>query len=251
MAAEVSADRTGLVSSTYLGGKFNDEANAAAVDGSGNIYITGYTDSPGFPLGGGAGQNAEAGFLDGFVTKLSTGAPARVRVEDMGISPGVLTVLQGGNVEWVFPNSNHDVHQVQDASGLRLFFSGDRPRQSYYAYTFQAAGIFPVDDPSTGASASVSVPAEAAPAEGTTTTRFRVRWSASPPGRDVVFDVAISRPGGSGFEPWIVGTRHSGSAFVADAGVGTYRFQARVRNPSTGATSLWSPPASITVTERT
>ncbi len=39
-----------LVYSTYLGGSGTDQASGIAVDGSGNVYITGYTTSANFPL---------------------------------------------------------------------------------------------------------------------------------------------------------------------------------------------------------
>src|SRR4030088_2189657 len=39
-----------LVYSTYLGGSGNDQPKGIAVDGSGNVYIAGYTDSAAFPL---------------------------------------------------------------------------------------------------------------------------------------------------------------------------------------------------------
>jgi len=39
-----------LVYSTYLGGSGNDQPKGLAVDGNGNVYIAGYTDSADFPL---------------------------------------------------------------------------------------------------------------------------------------------------------------------------------------------------------
>jgi hypothetical protein len=39
-----------LVYSTYLGGSGNDQPKGVAVDGNGNVYIAGYTDSADFPL---------------------------------------------------------------------------------------------------------------------------------------------------------------------------------------------------------
>lgn len=57
----------------FLAGNSQDVANAVAVDGSGNAYVTGYTLSPNFPRVG--ESNGYEGSYDAFVTKLSpTGA---------------------------------------------------------------------------------------------------------------------------------------------------------------------------------
>ncbi|MBV9470761.1 MAG: SBBP repeat-containing protein, partial [Abitibacteriaceae bacterium] len=59
--------------STYLGGNLADQANAIAVDGAGNAYITGQTDSSNFPTAN--STQTFGGGTDVFVTKLSsTGA---------------------------------------------------------------------------------------------------------------------------------------------------------------------------------
>lgn len=54
---------------TYLGGRGIDQARAVAVDGIGNIYVAGYTESTDFPLSA-PGQGFQAGSGDGFVSKL-------------------------------------------------------------------------------------------------------------------------------------------------------------------------------------
>ncbi len=62
-----------LVYSTYLGGAGNDAGNGIAIDGSGDVYVTGSTDSINFPVTSGT---TFGGTIDAFVTKLSfTSAP--------------------------------------------------------------------------------------------------------------------------------------------------------------------------------
>lgn len=69
-----------LIYLTYLGGSADDIANAIAVDGAGNAYIAGFTDSTNFPITNAysskiAGQlNVNVGFFptDAFVTELNT-----------------------------------------------------------------------------------------------------------------------------------------------------------------------------------
>lgn len=65
-----------LTYSTLIGGSGDDQANAVAIDASGNAYLTGLTfNSPNFPIVN-AFQTANAGSFDAFVTKLDPAGAA-------------------------------------------------------------------------------------------------------------------------------------------------------------------------------
>lgn len=60
-----------LVYFTYIGGDGTDMANDMALDGDGNVYLTGSTTSSNFPLAGPIPQSALSGGQDAFVTKIN------------------------------------------------------------------------------------------------------------------------------------------------------------------------------------
>ena len=70
---EMNAAGTGLVFSTYLGGKALDRAFGLVLDSSGNMYITGDTQSADFPTTPNAFQTSNRGQGDGFVCKVAAG----------------------------------------------------------------------------------------------------------------------------------------------------------------------------------
>ena len=74
--SKLNAAGTALVYSTYLGGSGDDEGYGIAVDGSGNAYVTGETDSTNFPTTQGAFQTSDAGSYEAFVTKLNAAGNA-------------------------------------------------------------------------------------------------------------------------------------------------------------------------------
>ncbi len=61
----------GLLSSTFVGGSLSDGITALAQDFHGNPYVTGYTDSPDFPVQH-PSQNVNGGAMDAFVAKFNT-----------------------------------------------------------------------------------------------------------------------------------------------------------------------------------
>ncbi len=69
--AAFSSDGSTLLYSTYIGGSSHDIPRRIAIDSSGYIYITGYTQSSDFPTTNGAFDNTfNGGVFDAFVVKL-------------------------------------------------------------------------------------------------------------------------------------------------------------------------------------
>jgi len=71
--AKVNASGTALVYCGYIGGSDYDSGNGIAVDGSGNAYVTGVTDSTEatFPVIGGPDPTYNSGSDDAFVAKIN------------------------------------------------------------------------------------------------------------------------------------------------------------------------------------
>ena len=96
---EINPSGTGLVFSAYLGGSDADVGTAIAVDGSGNIFVAGSTQSANFPtlsplqaFGGGTCHNATRPCADGFVTEINPG----------GASLAFSTFLGGSKDDYAF-----------------------------------------------------------------------------------------------------------------------------------------------------
>ena len=89
-AGPVCAGSLHLYYSTYLGGGGNEEGYGIAVDGSGNAYVTGLTESTDFPTEHAFQGTYGDGVVDAFVTKLDPGGTALI----------YSTYLGGGQVDY-------------------------------------------------------------------------------------------------------------------------------------------------------
>ena len=91
--AELSADGSSLIYSTYQGGSLDDMGMGIAVDSSGNAFVSGYTASPDFPATSGALQaNYGGGDHSGFVAKFNSG----------GAQIGYSTFLGGSSDDYAY-----------------------------------------------------------------------------------------------------------------------------------------------------
>jgi uncharacterized protein (TIGR03437 family) len=97
-------DPTGktILYSTYIGGSVSDQTAAIALDGQGNVYITGATESPDFPVTTGALQGATGGpgfvAVPGFVLKLNPNGNQLIYSATInGVTPAAIAVDSAGD----------------------------------------------------------------------------------------------------------------------------------------------------------
>ena len=102
--AELSADGSSLLYSSYLGGAQSDGGNDIARDPSGDIYVAGHTYSLDFPTTAGAFDTVFDGdtsifWGDGFVTKLAidTGTSTPPSTPPVPAAPGLLSPVNNEN----------------------------------------------------------------------------------------------------------------------------------------------------------
>jgi hypothetical protein len=123
--AKLNAAGNALVFSSYLGGARSENlglldagtrglATGIAVDGAGEIYITGTTDSANFPTEGEAYGDGDGAFADIFVTRLSAdgqtlryssylGGSGADYSGDIAVAPGGVAYITGGTLSTSFP----------------------------------------------------------------------------------------------------------------------------------------------------
>ena len=137
------------VYSTYLGGGGNDFAYGIAVDGAGNAYVTGATDSIDFPTASPI-QASWGGFTDAFVTKINAAGSAFVYSTYLGGSgddsgqgiavDGIGNAYVTGNTSSTnFPTA--DPLQISNNAGfLDVFVTKINPAGSALVYSTSLGG---------------------------------------------------------------------------------------------------------------
>jgi len=126
---QLNSSGNGLVFSTYLGGSGMDDAEGVALDGSGNVYVTGSTASANFPTAQ-ALDSTYNGTMDAYVTKLNSGGTAWVYstfLGGSGFDAGASVAVDGSGSAYVagetsstnFPTQNP--YQSSNNGGQDVF----------------------------------------------------------------------------------------------------------------------------------
>ena len=145
--AKIGPSGNALVYSTYLGGSFDDFANAIVVDTSGNAYVAGSTASSNFPLQSPFRLYA-AGF-DAFITKLGPSGSALIYSSYLGgftddfanaiaVDTSGNAYVAGSTTSTTFPVLNPV--QASNAGGSDGFITKINPSGSAIAYSTYLGG---------------------------------------------------------------------------------------------------------------
>lgn len=129
---------------------------------------------------------------------------------------------------------------------MKLFDSGVLPAGSSFQFTFDSAGTYAIADRSVHAASSVAVPVETL-STGTVGKPLLVTWSAATPAIGFVSDVQIRVAPDRSFHDWRIGQTGTAATYIPSA-AGTYAFRARLRASGVGASSKWSTPSVVIVT---
>ena len=124
-----------LVYATYIGGSGDDRAFGIAVDGGGNAYVTGWTDSSNFPLAG-ATPVSRAGRRDAFVARLNASGNGLVYATCLGGSAddsgnGIAVDAQGNAVRHRRDRLGESSAPASIAAGVRRRARGVRGQIEY------------------------------------------------------------------------------------------------------------------------
>ena len=165
--SKLNGGLTSLLASTFLGGSDDDEGYALTIDTSGNVYVTGVTNSTDFPTTNGAHDTSynDTGYSDVFVSKLNGGLTSLLASTFLGGSDDdecyAIAIDTSGNVyamgsTWSanFPttngaydssfNGNSDIFVSKLNGGLASLlastFLGGSDNDEGYALTLDTSG---------------------------------------------------------------------------------------------------------------
>ena len=263
LSYDVAASTLSLAYSTYLGGTSDDNSLGIAVDTNGNAYVTGYTNSPNFPLVHPLnipldGLNEE----NGFVAKLGSGnvsaAPVANAGPDQTAQVGILVTLDGSassdsagllplTYAWsIISKPAGSTVTLSDPSAIDPTFTPDRVgNYLVQLIVANAAGVSSLPDTVTVSTLNSPPLADAGPDQAITALGTLVHLDGSqsfdPDGQPITYQWSIvSKPAGS--NATLNGPKTAKPSFIADVH-GDYIIQLIVTDSLDAA----SKPATVKV----
>ncbi|HEY3351639.1 MAG TPA: SBBP repeat-containing protein [Polyangia bacterium] len=122
--AKVDLASGALVWATHLGGAGRDAAHALVVDGAGDVYVAGWTDSADFPASGGF-QPARAGTADAFVARLHGVDGALVWASYLGGTGDEAVVALAADATGVYLTGGTDSRDFPVTGGFQAVSGGN------------------------------------------------------------------------------------------------------------------------------
>ena len=175
-------------------------------------------------------------------------AISNVRIRDFLYRPDSILISTGDTVRWL--NVGPTDHTATQNAPLVWFDSGLLHAGDQFQFTFIAAGGYlfhcTLHFNMTGL---VAVVPTALPPSGAQGTVFTITVASQPAPSGFVYDIQRKDPGVPGFTDWQIGITTPSATFDSTGQpTGNYSFRSRLRRLSDNISSLYSQPATITVT---
>jgi hypothetical protein len=142
IASRLSAAGDQLLYSTYIGNVDLDEGIGIAVDNLGAIYVTGRTESTGYPTTSGVFDNSHNGSQDAFVTKFAPPPPTAARVSiggrvfddnGFGVRNATVTLVQSDGTTLTTQTSSFGYYTFEGVEAGQTAVIAVRSRTRRYA----------------------------------------------------------------------------------------------------------------------
>ena len=125
--SKLSSDLSTLLASTFIGGNDDENSNFLAVDNSGNIFVSGYSESGDYPTTSSSFDDSYNGSEDAIISKLDNNLSGGEPLPEITSQPENQTICEGENAIFSLTATGADSYQWQEnaGSGFENITEGD------------------------------------------------------------------------------------------------------------------------------